>query len=125
TTPSSRAQGSACLLFGGPMALPRYESPARGVTGSDSLVGQTSAELVVKKDFFVDLKVPAVLTQGDRPRFQARLHHLGVTGSVALKLSVYAGQREEVYPRTLEVKGDGVDEVLFEAYEWPAGENGR
>ncbi len=118
-------KGKARVTLRAPMALSRYEFTARGVTGSDTLVGQTSAELVVKKDFFVDLKVPAALTQGDKPRFQARLHHLGVSGQVALRLSVYAGEREEVYPRTIEVKGDGVEEVLFEPFEVPDGDTVR
>jgi tetratricopeptide (TPR) repeat protein len=118
-------QGKARVTLNAPMALSRYEFTARGVTGSDTLVGQTSAELVVKKDFFVDLKIPAGLTQGDKPRFQARLHHMGVTGAVVLRLAVYAGEREEVYPRTIEVKGDGVEEVLFEPFEVPDGDSVR
>ena len=92
---------------------------ARGVTGADTLVGQTTSSLTVRKNFFVDLKVPASLTQGDKPRFIAQVHHLGVQGKVALKLAIYAGGRDEVYPRTVEVKGDGVDEVMFEPFEVP------
>ncbi|HWE40679.1 MAG TPA: alpha-2-macroglobulin family protein, partial [Isosphaeraceae bacterium] len=118
-------QGKAKVTFRAPMALSRYEFNARGVTGSDTLVGQTSAELVVKKDFFVDLKVPPALTQGDRPRFQARVHHVGATGAVALRLAAYAGGRESVYPRTLDVKADGVDEVLFEPFDVPEGDTVR
>ena len=118
-------QGKARLTFRAPTALSRYEFTARGVTGADTLVGQSSAELVVRKDFFVDLKVPAALAQGDRPRFQARVHHTGATGAVALRLSVYAGGRESVYPRTLDVKADGVDEVLFEPFDVPDGDNVR
>ena len=57
---------------------------ARGVTGADTLVGQTTSSLMVRKDFFVDLKAPASLTQGDKPRFIAQVHHLGVQGNVAL-----------------------------------------
>ena len=40
-------------------------------------------------------------------------------GNVALKLAIYAGGRDEVYPRTVEVKGDGVAEVMFEPFEVP------
>jgi tetratricopeptide (TPR) repeat protein len=42
-----------------------------------------------------------------------------------LKLTVYSGGREEVFPRNLEVKNDGIDEVLFDAFEVPNGENVR
>jgi uncharacterized protein YfaS (alpha-2-macroglobulin family)/tetratricopeptide (TPR) repeat protein len=119
------AQGKARVTFPAPMALSRYEFTARGVTGADTLVGQTSAELVVKKDVFVDLKVPAALTQGDKPRFQARLHHVGTSGQATLRLTVYGGERESVYPRTIDVKGDGVDAVLFEPVDVPEGDSLR
>jgi tetratricopeptide (TPR) repeat protein len=119
------AQGKARVTFPAPNALSRYEFTARGVTGADTLVGQTSAELVVKKDFFVDLKVPAALTEGDKPRFLARLHHVGVKGQVLLRLSIYAGERDQVYPRTLDIKDDGVDEVLFEPFPVPEGDSLR
>jgi alpha-2-macroglobulin len=119
------AQGKARVTFRAPMALSEYRFSARGVTGADTLVGQTTAELAVRKDFFVDLKVPAALTQGDRPRFVAQVHHAGVTGRVELKLTAYAGGRETVEPRTIDVKADGVDEVLFEPFEVPDGDTVR
>ena len=63
------ADGKAKVTFKAPTALSAYQFTARGVTGSDTLVGQTTAAITVRKDFFVDLKVPSALTQGDRPRF--------------------------------------------------------
>ncbi|HEY2638051.1 MAG TPA: alpha-2-macroglobulin family protein, partial [Solirubrobacteraceae bacterium] len=110
------------LTFRAPSALSRYRFSARGVSGNDTLVGQTTAELAVRKDFFVDLKAPASLTQGDRPRFSAQVHHVGVTGQVAVKLVLYAGGRETVEPRTIDVKADGIDEVAFEPFEVPDGD---
>ncbi|WP_406697489.1 MG2 domain-containing protein [Singulisphaera sp. Ch08] len=118
-------QGKAKITFPAPMALSRYRFSARGVSAGDTLVGQTTAELAVRKDFFVDLKAPATLTQGDKPRFLARLHHVGAVGQVTLKLGIYAGGKDEVFPKTIEVKADGVDEVLFEPFEVPDGENVR
>ncbi len=99
--------------------------PARGVTGADTLVGQTTAELVVRKDFFVDIKVPPSLTQGDKPRFIGQIHHVGIKGNVEVKLSAYAGENEQVYPKTLEIKGDGIDEIVFEPFEVPDSDNVR
>lgn len=118
-------QGKVKIKFPAPMALSRYRFSARGVSAGDTLVGQTTAELAVRKDFFVDLKAPATLTQGDKPRFLARVHHVGTVGTVNLKLGIYAGGKDEVFPKTLEVKADGVDEVLFEPFEIPDGENVR
>ena len=109
--------GKARVTFNAPPAFSEYRITARGVTGGDTLVGQSTATLRVRKDFFVDLKAPASLTQGDKPRFVARVHHLGVEGTVALKLSVYGGGRDQIYPKSIDIKGDGVDEVVFEPVE--------
>ena len=115
-------EGKARVAFQAPGALSEYRIMAKGTTGADTLVGQTTATVRVRKDFFVDLKVPAALVKGDKPRFIARVHHLGVEGTVALRLSVYTGGREEVLPRTIEIKGDGVEEALFEPVEAADGD---
>src|SRR5262249_24535672 len=117
--------GKARVTFRAPMALSEYRFTARGVTGSDTLVGQTTADLAGRQDFFVELKVPATLTQGDRPRFVGQVHHVGVTGAVELRLSVYAGGREQVFPKKVEVKSDGVEEVFFAPFEVPDGDEVR
>ncbi len=117
--------GKASVKFKAPMALSEYRFSAKGVTGADTLVGQSTAALTVRKDFFVDLKVPATLAQGDRPRFSARVHHVGVKGAVDLRLAIYSGDREQVYPKTLDLKADGVEEVLFDPFDVPDGESVR
>ena len=117
--------GKARVTFPAPMALSSYRFTARGVTGADTLVGQTTAELNVKKDFFVDLKAPAALTQGDKPRFLAQVHHVGLSGKAEVRLTAYAGGRELVFPKTIDLKNDGIDEVLFEPFEVPDGDNVR
>lgn len=114
--------GKATIRFKAPSALSRYEFKARGTTGASTLVGQSTGELKVTRDFFVDLKTPETLIEGDRPRFVARVHHRGVTGKARLRLSIYAGGRETVSPRNIELKEDGVDEVSFEPFEVPGGE---
>jgi uncharacterized protein YfaS (alpha-2-macroglobulin family) len=63
--------GKARVTFKAPSALSDYRLVARGVTGADTLVGQTASSLTVRNNFFVDLKDPASLTQGDTPRFVA------------------------------------------------------
>src|SRR5262249_14356846 len=116
----------AKLAFKAPMALSEYRFTARGVTGADTLVGQSTADLAIKKDFFVDLKVPASLTQGDKPRFVAEVHHAGgLKGDVTVSRSAYADGRDQVFPKTLKIDSAGVSEVLFEPYEVPDAENLR
>ena len=110
---------------GAPAALSEYRFTARGVSGRDTLVGQATADLAVRKDFFVDLKVPSAVTQGDKPRFSAEVHHRGVVGTLALRLTIYAGGRESVDPRRIEVKADGVEQVLFDPFDVPDGDEVR
>src|SRR5262249_48342381 len=52
------ADGKVTVKVKAPGAMSEYRFTARGVTGADTLVGQTTAGLVVRKDFFVDLKAP-------------------------------------------------------------------
>ncbi|HEX8200475.1 MAG TPA: alpha-2-macroglobulin family protein, partial [Isosphaeraceae bacterium] len=117
--------GKARVSFPAPTALSEYRFTARGVTGADTLVGQTTADLAVRRDFFVDLKLPSVLTQGDTPRFVAQVHHAGLRGPLALRLTAYAGGREQVFPKTLELKADGVEEIVFEPFEVPDSDSVR
>jgi len=117
--------GKTRVTFKAPSALSEYRITARGVTGADTLAGQTTTSLTVRKNFFVDLKAPGSLTQGDKPRFIAQIHHSGVVGKLALRLAIYAGGRDEVYPKTLELARDGIDEVMFEPFEVPDGDSIR
>ena len=119
------ADGKATVRVKAPGAMSEYRFTARGVTGADTLVGQTTAALVVRKNFFVDLKAPAALAQGDKPRFIGQVHHVGAAGDVALTLTVYAGGRQDTFPKTLTLKGDGVDEVLFDPITVPDGDDVR
>ena len=111
--------GKARVTFRAPMALSEYRFTARGVTGSDTLVGQTTADLTVRKDFFVDLKVPASLTQGDKPRFVARCTTSASTGRSRSRSRPTPATASRSIPKTIDVKGDGVDEVLFDAVRGP------
>ena len=117
--------GKATVKFKAPTALSEYQLSARGVTGADTLVGQADSSIAVRKDFFVDLRVPATLTQGDKPRFSAQVHHTGIKGLVEVRLAIYAGESERVDPKTLDLKEDGVDEILFDPFEVPEGESIR
>ncbi len=115
--------GKARVTFKAPSALSEYRITARGITGADTLAGQTTATLTVRKNFFVDLKLPASLTQGDKPRFVGQVHHTGVAGKLALKLTIYAAGREEVFPKSIELAKDGVDEIVFDPCEIPESES--
>ena len=119
------AQGKARVTLRAPSALSRYQFTARGITATDTLAGQANAEIEVRKDFSVELKAPPALTQGDRPRFVARVRHRGGAGTARVRLAIRAGDREVVQPKELEWKEDGVDEVTFDPFEVPDAEEIR
>ena len=103
-----------------------YRFTARGVTGADTLVGQTTAELDRPQGLLRRPQGPAAA----HPGRQAPVHRPGPPpgrrrARSTLRLTIYAGGREEVYPKTIEVKGDGVEEVLFEPFEVPDGDDVR
>ena len=117
--------GKARVTFKAPTALSAYRITARGVTGADTLAGQTTASLTVRKNFFVDLKSPELA----HPGRQAAVHRAGPPHGRAREARPpaghYAGGRDEVFPKTLELKQDGVDEVVFEPFEVPEGDSVR
>ena len=95
------AEGKARVTLKAPSALSRYEFTARGVTAVDTLAGQAHAEIEVRKDFAVELAAPSTLTEGDRPRFLARLRHRGVEGKATVHLGIVGiGGREVVRRRS-------------------------
>ncbi len=119
--------GKATVKFPAPDSLSEYRLMAKGVTGADTLAGQSSTNLMVRKDFYVDLRTPIRLTEGDKPRFLARVHHVGVKPRtpVQVKLLGYAGEVDQVDLKTVEVKGDGVLEVEFDPITIPDAESIR
>ena len=118
------ANGKATVKFPAPEALSEYRLMAKGVTGAETLVGQSTVNVAVRKDFYVDLRTPSRLTEGDKPRFIAQVHHVGIkAGSVVeVRLSGYAGDQDQVDLKTVEIKGDGVSEVVFDAVTIPDAE---
>jgi TolA-binding protein len=119
------SDGKARVAFKAPTSLSTYRITARGITAGDTLAGQTTTAITVRKNFFVDLKLPGTLTQGDKPRFMARVHHTDLRGKLTLRLAVYAGGRDEVFPKTIDLAGDGVDQVLFDPFEVPETDSVR
>ena len=118
------ANGKATVKFPAPEALSEYRLMAKGVTGAETLVGQSTVNVAVRKDFYVDLRTPSRLTEGDKPRFIAQVHHVGIkAGSmVEVRLSGYAGDQDQVDLKTVEIQGDGVSEVVFDAVTIPDAE---
>jgi TolA-binding protein len=111
--------GRARVTFRAPSALAEYRLAALGVTGSDTMVGQSTAGLSVRQPFHIELRSPSVLNEGDQPRLPARLHHPGIGGRAHVALTVEADGRKEVFPKVVDLSAGGVTEVLLDAFRVP------
>ncbi len=97
---------------------------SRGCT-VETLVGDATASVTTRKDFFVEIKSPASLQEGDKVRILARIHNLGqYEGAVDLKL-ILSGEGDNAakvaeLTQKIQVKKQSSSEVLFDAVEVPA-----
>ena len=117
--------GRGKVTIKAPNALGEYEFDGRGVTAADTLVGQASAELAVRKPFFIELDLPGHLTEGDRLKPAARLHHSGVKGEVKVSLERYINGQTSRDVKTVKVEADGVTNVVFDEITIPATQEVR
>jgi alpha-2-macroglobulin len=117
------ADGRALASFRMPETTTAWRLTARGCT-VETLVGQALATTLTQKDFFVDLKAPSFVREGDQLRVVGRVHNrTGWAGPVALGLRV----RDAANPaallaereRAVEVAAHGGAEVVFDAFTVP------
>ncbi|MBI3268853.1 MAG: tetratricopeptide repeat protein, partial [Planctomycetes bacterium] len=112
--------GKATVKFALPGNTTSWRLTAYGAT-RETLVGKGGASLTARKDFFVDLKLPDVLVEGDKPRVQAR-----VVNGTDRKLSAEVKFRGELgsrgYERTthVDVEPHATAELEFE-FPVPSG----
>jgi hypothetical protein len=111
--------------------LAKVAVPLPGATGAyrlhikscskETLLGQGSHSLVIRKEFFVSLKTPALLQEADEVRFIGRIHNLGAyTGPVqATLLAKTEGKTLELAVIETTIKAQETKEVLFPAYTVP------
>ena len=117
------AKGHATVKFTLPSSASDWRLTARGVT-VQTLVGQATANVVTRQDFFVSLKAPARLQEGDSLRVLGRVHNLtDYEGDVTLTLRLLGGEKFDQVLATREAavkvtKQNGA-EVLLEAIKIP------
>ncbi len=110
------ADGRAEVRFALPERSTRWRITSRGTT-PETVVGAAEASFVTRAELFVELKAPGALTEGDEPRFVARVHNLtGASGTASLRLRLVAGDDKLVVPATFEL-GPGVTEHVFDAVQ--------
>ncbi|MBI5368931.1 MAG: hypothetical protein HZA54_17985, partial [Planctomycetes bacterium] len=107
------ADGKATVKFKLPDNATTWRLTAYGAT-RDTLVGKGTAALTARKDFFVDLRLPDVLVEGDKPRVQARVvNGTDAKATATLTLEAQIGSKSVSETRTVEVDAHATAEVEF------------
>ena len=115
--------GKATMDIRLPGSASQWRISAHGVT-VETLVGQATASVITRKDFFVNLKAPQFLQEGDTARILARVHNLGdFAGDVELTLTVWGGyqfkQKIAEKKTRVPIAAKGAAEALFDAVTVP------
>lgn len=118
------ANGKAVATIKLPETTTAWRLTARGCTVA-TLVGQATAATLTRKDFFVELKLPPFLREGDEIRATARTHNLtDFAGPVPLTLRIRDAKDLTKVIATreakTEIKAKGGAEVAFESFTIPA-----
>jgi len=118
------ADGKAIASVPLPETTTAWRLSARGCT-VETLVGEATAQTLTRKDFFVELKTPAFLREGDKLRVVGRVHNLtDYAGPVDLKLRVLdAKDNTKVLAereKSVVLKAASGAEVAFDAITVPA-----
>ena len=115
--------GKAVASIKMPETTTAWRLTARGCT-VETLVGQATATTLTRKDFFVELKTPAFLREGDEIRAVGRIHNLtDFAGGVPFTLRVLdAKDHTKVLAtreKSVEVKAKGGAEIAFDSFVIP------
>jgi len=118
------ADGKAVATIPMPETTTGWRLTARGCA-IETLVGEARAQTLTRKDFFVELKTPSFLREGDELRVVGRVHNLTATaGPVTLSLRVLDAKDPSkvlaTQEKKIEVKAKSGAEVTFDAITAPA-----
>ena len=116
-------KGKASVEVPMPEITTQWRLIARGCT-VQTLVGEAKANVITRKDFFVNIKAPKAFQEGDSAGILARVHNLtDYEGPVDLTLKVYGGEdfQDTLIESTqrVQIKKEGNAEALFKSFEIP------
>ena len=108
------AEGKAVVRLTLPDRSTAWRLLAKGIT-VDTLAGESTDRLVVRKPLFGQLKLPPALVDGDKARIEATVHNdLVSEGRIDVVLKTTIGSRSFEEKKTLDVKSKGIHEVAFD-----------
>lgn len=117
------ADGKAMAAITMPETTTAWRLTARGCS-VETLVGQATATTLTRKDFFVEVKTPAFLREGDDIRVVGRIHNVtDFSGTVPLTLRILDSRDKSkvlaTREKSVDVKARGGAEVTFDAFVIP------
>lgn len=116
--------GVATVTIPMPEKTTKWRLTGRGAT-VDTLVGEVRVQAVTRKDFFLDIQTPSIVTEGDKIRAHVRLHNLTDfegDAEVQLTLTVDGARHSLRDHEQLVIKGQDTTEFIFDATTVPAGD---
>jgi uncharacterized protein YfaS (alpha-2-macroglobulin family)/tetratricopeptide (TPR) repeat protein len=107
------ADGKVTLTLTVPERSTAWKLLAQGLS-AETLAGEASDDLVVKKDLFGEIKLPLAFTDGDTAEIPVTVHNDAVDkGTIEVVLRTTIAGRKVEDTRRVDVKGKGLQEVSF------------
>ena len=106
-------EGKATLAVTMPDRTTGWKFVAKGIT-TETLAGESTGDVVVKKELFGDLKLPMAFTDGDEVEVIASVHNDAIEkGTIQVTLKTTVAGRSVEEKKAVEVKSKGIEEVTF------------
>lgn len=115
--------GLATVTVPMPEKTTKWRLTARGST-VDTLVGQVSVNAVTRKDFFLDVRTPSFVTEGDELRLGVRLHNTtDFKGDADVQITMSVDESQPVYRdhRRTTITARDSAEIIFDRFTIPSG----
>ena len=107
------ADGTAPITLTVPERSTAWKFLAKGLS-VETLAGEASDDLTVKKDLFGEIKLPLAFTDGDMVEVPVTVHNDAVEkGKIEVVLRTTIGGRRVEETKTVDVAGKGLKEVSF------------
>ena len=120
------ADGKAVLKVTVPERSTSWNLVAKGIT-QETLAGESTGEMAVKKDLFGQLKLPMAFTDGDEAEVTVSVHNDAIEkGQIEVTLKTTIGSRTTEEKKTIDVKAKGIHDLTFKvALNRPEAEGDR
>jgi len=106
-------KGKATVVVDVPPQSTAWTLVAKAIT-SETLAGETTEDMVAKKDFFGQLKLPLAFTEGDQAEVIASVHNDRIAeGSIEVTLTTKINDRTVRETKTIKVTSKGIVDVPF------------